>query len=227
MFTVYMHTHIESGKRYIGITRRKPEYRWNNGKGYAHSVHFQNAIDKYGWDAFKHEILHTGLTKEEACKLEQELIAKYKTNDRMYGYNSSVGGELSALGHHNPRYGADNPMFGKKQSEETKRKISESHKGIKHSEETKMKLSALRKGNVLTEEHKKKLSVANKGKPGAHKKAVICIETGIEYESVCAASRATGIDRATISLNALGKKYPSAGKLPDGTKLHWRYKSTE
>lgn len=229
MFTVYMHEHIESGKKYIGITSKKPEHRWNNGKGYAHSAHFQSAIDKYGWDAFRHIILYTGLTKEAACKLEAELIEKYKTNNRDFGYNSSVGGELSALGYRwdKPRQGEDNPMYGKKHSEETKRKISESHKGILHSEETKKKFSEMRKGNTLSEEHKRKLSEANKGKQGTHKKAIVCIETGVEYESVCEASRATGIDRATISLNALGKKYSFAGKLADGTKLHWQYKSIE
>lgn len=226
MFTVYMHEHIESGKKYFGITCRKPEHRWNNGKGYAHSAHFQSAIDKYGWDAFRHEILYTGLTKEKACEIEAELIAKHKTNNRDFGYNSSVGGELSALGYRwdEPRFGKENPMYGKKQTEETRRKISSSHKGILHTEETKKKLSEIRKGNKLSDEHKRKLSEANKGKPGAHKKAVICIETGIEYESVCEASRVTGIDRSAINLNALGKKYPSAGKLPDGTKLHWKYK---
>ena len=32
-YTVYKHT-SPSGKVYIGITCRKPKYRWNNGKGY-------------------------------------------------------------------------------------------------------------------------------------------------------------------------------------------------
>lgn len=32
-YTVYKHT-SPSGKVYIGITKRKPEYRWNKGKGY-------------------------------------------------------------------------------------------------------------------------------------------------------------------------------------------------
>ena len=32
-YTVYKHI-SPSGKVYIGITKRKPEYRWNKGKGY-------------------------------------------------------------------------------------------------------------------------------------------------------------------------------------------------
>lgn len=32
-YTVYKHT-SPSGKVYIGITKKKPEYRWNHGRGY-------------------------------------------------------------------------------------------------------------------------------------------------------------------------------------------------
>ena len=49
-------------------------------------------------------------------------------------------------------------------SEETKRKISDSRKGIKHSMETRRKMSLWRKGRKLTEEHKRNISLANKGR---------------------------------------------------------------
>jgi predicted GIY-YIG superfamily endonuclease len=98
-YVVYMHEHRENGKKYIGITGMKPEHRWNNGKGYT-SGYFRNAIDKYGWDAFRHEILYTDLTKDEACEMERKLIAKYMSNDPAYGYNCSTGGEASAEGCH-------------------------------------------------------------------------------------------------------------------------------
>ena len=32
-YCVYKHT-SPSGKVYVGITKLKPKYRWNNGKGY-------------------------------------------------------------------------------------------------------------------------------------------------------------------------------------------------
>lgn len=58
---------------------------------------------------------------------------------------------------------------GKKHTEETKRKMSESQKGKspwingkKHTEETKSKMSESQKGKKLSEEHKRKISEAHK-----------------------------------------------------------------
>ena len=49
-------------------------------------------------------------------------------------------------------------------TEETKKKISEAHKGKTLSDETKKKISEANKGKTFSDEHKKKLSEANKGK---------------------------------------------------------------
>ena len=92
-YSVYIHT-SPSGKVYIGITRRLPKYRWGKGgKGYKENEYFYRAILKYGWDNFSHEILCDNLTKEEAQKLEIELIALYNAADSNFGYNISLGGE--------------------------------------------------------------------------------------------------------------------------------------
>lgn len=99
MYVVYKHT-TPSGKVYIGITGKKPEYRWKNGNGYKDNAHFDNAIKKYGWENTKHEIVANGLTKEQACDLEIELIAKYHATDQRKGYNISAGGECSGAGVH-------------------------------------------------------------------------------------------------------------------------------
>lgn len=112
-YTVYKHT-SPSNKVYIGITKQNPVKRWDNGSGYSNNEYFQRAIKKYGWNNFKHEILFTGFTKDEATQKEIELIAFYKSNDRNFGYNISSGGEA-----HN----------GCKQSEELKQKLSQLYKG--------------------------------------------------------------------------------------------------
>ena len=60
--------------------------------------------------------------------------------------------------------GEKNPNYGKHFSEESKKKISETEKGKKISEESKKKISEAKKGKKRSEETKKKLSEANKGK---------------------------------------------------------------
>jgi hypothetical protein len=96
---VYRHT-APNGKVYIGITGFDPQYRWlNNGKGYKTQTTFFNAIIKYGWINFKHDILFEDLTEEEALNKEEELIQQYKSYDRRYGYNVSLRGAI---------YGKDN-----------------------------------------------------------------------------------------------------------------------
>lgn len=91
-FTVYKHT-TPNNKCYIGITGQKNYLkRWQKGFGYKGQVFFY-AIEKYGWDNIKHEIIAEDLTEKEAQQLEIELIGKYKSNDPKYGYNISSGGK--------------------------------------------------------------------------------------------------------------------------------------
>ena len=90
-YTVYMHI-CPNNKKYIGITKLKPKDRWKNGKSYKTQQLFFRAIQKYGWDNIKHEILFSNLTKEEAEQKEIELIALYKSNQREYRYNVENGG---------------------------------------------------------------------------------------------------------------------------------------
>ena len=60
--------------------------------------------------------------------------------------------------------GTNNPNYGRKHSEETKKKIGKVHKGKKVSEETRKKMSKAHKGKKLSEEARKKISEANKGR---------------------------------------------------------------
>ena len=55
-YKVYMHT-SPSGKVYVGITCQPTYARWKNGNGYKNNKHFYNAIIKYGWDNFEHQII--------------------------------------------------------------------------------------------------------------------------------------------------------------------------
>lgn len=82
-----------NGKKYVGITSTKPETRWgHDGTNYSKQI-LGRAIKKYGWDAFKHEILFAGLTEEEAVRKEIEMIDFYNCVSP-YGYNADTGGGI-------------------------------------------------------------------------------------------------------------------------------------
>lgn len=98
-YFVYMHINKINDKKYIGITKQhKPTYRWGvNGSKYKKSPHFYSAIQKYGWNNFKHIIIASKLSKDEACAMEINLIARYKTQNREFGYNIFEGGTAPNL----------------------------------------------------------------------------------------------------------------------------------
>lgn len=154
-YTVYIHTNISNGKKYIGITSMNPSIRWKNGFGYKKQKRFYSAIQHYGWDGFTHEVIASGLSKEQAEQMEVELISRYKSNDLRFGYNIENGGVTNKLSEEQKRHISE-VNKGKHHSEETKAKMSQSHKGKstkwltgrKASEDTKRKMSAKRKGTL-------------------------------------------------------------------------------
>lgn len=195
-YIVYKHT-SPKGKIYIGITSQDPEKRWLNGKGYKRNSIFYNAIEKYGWENIKHEILFENLTKEEAEQKEIELISKYKSNERNFGYNIDNGGHINrfseaskkkmSLSHKGKKawnkgisigVGENNNFYGHKHTQETKNKISKANKGKVRTDDFKERVSRtakktwaekIKNGYKFTNEHKENLSKALKGKTSANK----------------------------------------------------------
>lgn len=89
-YIVYLHINKINKKIYVGITSYgNPKKRWSYG--YRGNSHFQAAIDKYGWDNFEHIIVFKNLPKDEACRIEQFLIIRYRKQNRCY--NIANGGE--------------------------------------------------------------------------------------------------------------------------------------
>ena len=130
-YLVYIHT-SPSMKKYIGITSQDAHKRWRNGQGYFRNDYFTRAIKKYGWDNFHHEIIAKGLTKEDAERLEKELIEKYETADKRYGYNIKSGGDSNGLHAEESKLLMSANRKGKgttPRSEETRRRMRENHKG--------------------------------------------------------------------------------------------------
>ena len=133
-----LYVHISpSNKRYYGITRLDVKKRWRSGGcGYRYQPYIWNAIQKYGWDNFTHEVLFDNLTEDEACLIEQCYIALYDTMDRTKGYNCSIGGVDHLHTEDTKRkvseimMGENNPMYGKHHTDEAKKKMSERKKDI-------------------------------------------------------------------------------------------------
>ena len=221
-YTVYMHI-CPNNKKYIGITKLKPEERWKKGKSYKNCILFERAIKKYKWDNIKHEILYTNLTKEEAEQKEIELIAKHKSNNSKYGYNIENGGHVNCV------------------SESTKLKISKATKEAMQRPEVKKRMSIAQhnrisplKGRKLSDEHKEKLKLSHIGKNtgkrtekqkqnmrknNKRKKKVLCIETNIIYESISEAGRRTNIDYRNIHRSCNNNKIAGG--------YHWQYYKKE
>lgn len=141
-----------NGKKYIGITCQTLNQRFRNGEGYKSSIHFYNAIKKYGWENFEHHVLYDGLSEAEAKDKEIELIKEYDTRNPDKGYNMTPGGEGYS--------GPDNPIFGKHLTDEHKQKISERLKNRIVSDETRKKRSESLKGRTFSEETLEKMRKA-------------------------------------------------------------------
>lgn len=202
---VYMHENRVNGKKYIGITSQKPTKRWKNGEGYQSNPRFYNAIQKYGWDAFRHDILFTDLTQDEAEQLEVELIAKYETLDAEKGYNLSPGGRVfSPTGETRAKISAS--LTGRPRSAEHCRKLSEVNCGENHHQY----------GKPRSEQTRRKISEAIKGAANPHARAVQCVETGVIYPTLLDAAAAVGGTQNNIYRACSGERKTHKG-------YHWRY----
>lgn len=164
-YSVYKHT-SPTNKVYIGITNQNPpSKRWKNGEGYYHNSYFENAIKKYGWDNFRHDIICTGLSGEEAAAKEIELINKYKSNQKKYGYNlSNGGGGRIGIPHtEETKKKMSEAALGKVKSEEHRKNLSLANKIRFQDPEQRARLVALRKGYKYSKEERQKLGESHKG----------------------------------------------------------------
>ena len=243
-YKVYIHTNTINGKKYIGLTKQSCQQRWRiGGAGYKSQTKFYNAIIKYGWDNFTHEIIAEGLTEEEAGALEIKLINQFDTINN--GYNVSFGGSIT---NHSPETleKMRQSMLGKKHSPETKELIRQRKKedwipvtsiedGIVYenigeaSRKTgtdKSSISKCCQGIMFTAGGKTwryaDPELANKfykqtsTRVNKAKKPVYCITTNKYYETVKDAAQATKSDESNLIKVCKGKYKTTNG-------LKWRY----
>ena len=139
--TIYQITNTINGKIYIGKTIRTIEERFQGHVYHANAkrqTHLYNAMRKYGTEAFIITEVESNFNSEDDLN-EAEIRYISELNPH---YNMTSGGEGKS---------------GFKASEETKRKMSESHRGKKFSEETKRKMSEAKKGKKFSVRRKKLL----------------------------------------------------------------------
>jgi group I intron endonuclease len=145
---IYVITNLKNGKQYVGQTTRSIETRWKHHCWYSTAIHtnmpIAKAIKKHGKENFKIEAIETCSTLEELNRRELFWCKKFNAFSPN-GYNLRAGDQYII-------------------KKGTIKNIRRSIKPI--SEETRQKLSESHKGYIVTESTKKKLSELNKGKRG-------------------------------------------------------------
>jgi group I intron endonuclease len=137
---IYMITHIESGKKYIGksvnIERRLIAHKHQNTaktRSPEHTNrHLYNSVQKHGWSAFQTEVIETFNTIDEKLIAERELywMDFYETCDRKKGFNLRRDSSTKMILHpetkilFSGRYGKKNPNFGNRWSDQMRENMS-------------------------------------------------------------------------------------------------------
>lgn len=168
MYTIYCHL-FPNGKRYVGITKTTLNRRWGNGNKYKTCRLVDRAIQKYGWDNIEHIVLDTAESVEEAESKEREYISKFRSDEVEYGYNLLPGGDVSKNELTDEmRFSLGNGWRGKHRTDIEKEKISagvkrrferetsNGHIGMKASDETKKKMSVSHKSRWAQDEERRR-----------------------------------------------------------------------
>ncbi len=146
---IYIITNILNNKQYIGFTTNIKN-RITDHKKARSDAPIHRAIRKYGWENFTYEVIYESDDVEHTLNtMESIFIEEYSTYKK--GYNATKGGE-GVVGLQ--LFGEKNSFYGKKHSDETKKKIGESS-----SKRNKGKLNPMY-GKTHTKETKDKLKLA-------------------------------------------------------------------
>lgn len=236
MNLIYKVTNLINGKIYIGQTttsleQRKKEHEYRASRG-DRQTYFYNALNLYGNQNFKWEIIEYNIDFNELNNREEYWISYYKSNVKEFGYNMTKGGDnadnLNRWREENPELVSleahkgwtkmrqvlsENPE--KEQIRKEKAKIGVQKYTKEHIEEIRQRSYQVylqhkeAQEKVLENNRKKKM------------KKVRCIETGIVYESINEAGRQTHNSPSNIKQCCDGVR-KSAGK-DNNKKLHWEY----
>jgi group I intron endonuclease len=226
-----------SGRYYIGSTihlkRRIIEHKSKLRNGRHHNFKLQGAYDKYGESNFSFEVLE--YVKSDNKLMEREQYWLDKTKACKVGYNlSSVATGWGLYGEDNPMYGvsprermddetykrwlkarqgqnAPKPMLGKKHKKESIKKMVENRKWYKHSESWKKNHSLKMTGHKVSEKQKEKMAKFWNENMHPNSKKVICVDTGVIYNTITDAANELGVTKQAISNAIRGKSKTCKG----------------
>lgn len=219
---VYRHI-SPSNKVYVGITCQKLKYRWGqdgknylikDGDNYRHPP-FAQAILKYGWNNFIHEVILEGIPKSEADYAEKYLIKWYKLHGMSYNCTDGGDGVIGIEATQEKRSKQSiamkewyknhiPPMLGRHHTEEARSKIKKNHSKTR-SESTKSKIRKSLLGKKFTDSRISNIREAHVKERMPIVQLSMNGEFIAEYDSIMDASRATGIHNGAIS-QAVKKK---------------------
>jgi len=170
---IYSVTNTVNNKRIIGqatdFEERFGHYVRLLGRNKYGNKHLQGSYNKHGTDNFKMELLNL-CDKENLTEIEAYFCKAFNTMDSRFGYNKKDPAEHGKYSEESRKrmsrahIGKEGSFKGHKHTEESKRKMSISLKGlVKHTEEFKAAMSKRLTGVPLSEERKKRMSERMKG----------------------------------------------------------------
>lgn len=177
---IYITTNLVTNEKYIG-----KHYGGLNDSYLGSGKILIRAIEKYGKENFKRDILYISKTAEENNIKEKEFIKAFNAVEDRTFYNIAEGGNGGDIFHSLPLEqqkqirerarkqcsGEGNPMYERHHSEKTKELLRQIDKSYTQTKEYRQSMSKAVSGDKNgmygknhTEESKRKMSIAKKGK---------------------------------------------------------------
>ena len=158
MVGIYSITNIANGKKYIGqsvdVKCRLRNHKWALRHKKHYNDHLQKSFNKYGEKYFIFDII-CECEEAKLDELERYYISYYDCMNPHKGYNAESGGNANKHWSEELtqkmkeiRSGENSGMWGKRHTEETKAIMREKALGRVLSDETKAKLSESHKGKL-------------------------------------------------------------------------------
>jgi group I intron endonuclease len=167
---IYIIRNMENGKVYVGqsvdIENRKVNHFSKLRRGTHANLHLMSSCKQSGLSNFEFRILEE--TPENMLDIREcAWVEYYKSNQAQFGYNSETGGHANKHLSVEHRQKISAVLKGRIRSDEHKKNLSISNRGIKHgpfSKEAKKNMSKAHKGRKHSLETCRKISLAHKGR---------------------------------------------------------------